>query len=232
MEPNFSFDISALEYEDFILYFFTDPRGDLWDIDPDGREFVIPEISRPEVIVHHLTKFCVEFKSLADRLPLETLDRGIKGMLSSAFFDLQKALWDDAVDIQDRAACIRSMYRVFADFVSNCKVEVLENCFYMWWDLVCSSFWSHRTYEKKLKAEDYSLLSAGDKALADVMFEILVDILELEDDRTKSCALHGLGHLHHPGVRNTVQGFIDSHRDQIDERGLLWLEQCRDGTVM
>jgi hypothetical protein len=232
MEPQFSFDISALEYEDFILYFFTNSRGDLWNIDPDGNEFVIPKISHPEVIVRHLTKFCVGFRELAEGLSLETLDRGINGMLSSAFFQLQRALWNDTVDIRDRIGCIRSMYRVFADFVSARKVEVLENCFYMWWDQVCTSFWFEQTYHKKLKAENYSLLSSSDKKLVDAMFETLVDILKLEDDRTKSCALHGLGHLQHPGVRKAVQDFIDLHRSNLDKDGLSWLEQCRDGTVM
>lgn len=45
-------------------------------------------------------------------------------------------------------------------------------------------------------------------------------------------ALHGLGHLHHPAVRETVQKFIDTHQGELTEQGLRWVEQCRDGTGM
>src|SRR5580692_11614088 len=99
MEERFSFDISALSYEDFILYFFTNSENEFWELDPEGNPFVIPKIENPEVVVRYLTKFCIEFRQLADRLSLETLDHGINGMLSSAFFHLQRALWDSTVNL-------------------------------------------------------------------------------------------------------------------------------------
>jgi hypothetical protein len=232
MGKEFSFDVSSLSYEDFVLYFFTNSKDEFWNLDPNGNEFIIPEIMRPEVVVGHMTRFCFEFRQLADGLPLETLNRGIDGMLSSAFLHLQRALWNNTVDLQDRVSCIRSMYRVFADFVAGCQVEVLEGCFFMWWDNVCTSFWFEQTHNRKLRTEDYNLLSDVDRKLVDAMFETLVEILKLEDERTKSCALHGLGHLHHPAVRKVVQEFIDTNRGELEPRGISWLEECRDGTVM
>jgi hypothetical protein len=51
--------------------------------------------------------------------------------------------------------------------------------------------------------------------------------------RSKSnAANHGLGHLSHPGVAPLVRKFIDDHRPEFSESGLVWVEQCRDGTVM
>jgi hypothetical protein len=64
------------------------------------------------------------------------------------------------------------------------------------------------------------------------MFVTLQEILDLPDLRTKSYALHGLGHLHHPGVRPLIQKHIDQNKDQFSAEGLRWVEQCRDGTVM
>jgi hypothetical protein len=60
------------------------------------------------------------------------------------------------------------------------------------------------------------------------MFETLKRILDLPHTETQRCALHGLGHLHHPEVRETVQHYIDANQSQFP---LSWLEQCRDGTV-
>jgi hypothetical protein len=64
------------------------------------------------------------------------------------------------------------------------------------------------------------------------MFQTLSRILALSDPRAQEYALHGLGHLHHPEVRNLVQGFLDKHRDEFPPEGIRWVEQCRDGTVM
>jgi hypothetical protein len=69
-------------------------------------------------------------------------------------------------------------------------------------------------------------------ALLDAMFETLKLILELKGNHAERCALHGLGHLHHPEVRGLVQSFIDRRRNELDQGALRWLEQCRDGTVM
>jgi hypothetical protein len=123
------------------------------------------------------------------------------------------------------------MYWVFADYVANCKVEVVEGSFYMWWDYVCTAFWFEQTYERKFPAEKYDLLPKDDRKLVDVMFETLIEILALDDERSKSCALHGLGHLHHPRVPAVVQKVIDACSD-LNLLALKWLESCRDGTAM
>ena len=102
----------------------------------------------------------------------------------------------------------------------------------MWWDNVCSNFWFEQTYHKKLPTEDYGLLSENDRKLVDAMFETLIELLNLDDSRTKSSALHGLGHLHHPGVRSVIQEFIDTHSSELEPAGISWLEKCCDGTVM
>jgi hypothetical protein len=64
------------------------------------------------------------------------------------------------------------------------------------------------------------------------MFETLVQILKLEGDRTRACALHGLGHSHHPGVAKVVQEYIDSLPSDLPSKTRKWLEDCRDGNVM
>ncbi|HEX5424995.1 MAG TPA: hypothetical protein VFW94_15715 [Candidatus Acidoferrales bacterium] len=228
----FEFDPSLLEYEDFIKYFFTAPVDAFWDVDPEGVRFVMPVVVRPDVVVRHLTRLCDEFSEIARTIALESLDHAIDGMLSEANFSLQSALWNNTVDLGERIRCIRSMYGVFANFVAESKAEVLPGCFFMWWDHICSSFWFEQTYKRKLPAKDYTRLGDQDRALVDAMFETLARTLKVDDDRTRSCALHGLGHLHHPTVRETVQRYIDDNRAASTSEGLRWLEECRDGTVM
>jgi len=99
----------------------------------------------------------------------------------------------------------------------------------MWWDLILEGFWRlPRPFVPGTYRGDASKLDSESRALLDAMFETLKRILDLPCIEAQRCALHGLGHLHHPGVRNTVQHYIDARKSELD---LAWLERCRDGTV-
>ena len=228
-----NFDISSLSYQDFLQYFFTNPSASKWELNTAGEAYWLSEIKTPQNIIKNLTRMCSEFGKLATEVPLDTLDVGLNGMFAPAYFQLQTAVWDNSVPLNDRVQCIESMYRVFADFVASCTVGVLPGSFYMWWDHICTAFWFDQTYHKKLPSENYADLNGDDKQVVDAMFGTLTKILELDDDRTKGCALHGLGHLHHPGVAAVVQRFMDSLPEESKSaESLHWMEQCRDGTVM
>ncbi|MGH9763026.1 MAG: hypothetical protein ACREAC_19550, partial [Blastocatellia bacterium] len=101
----------------------------------------------------------------------------------------------------------------------------------MWWDLICGEFWAFHIPTPETPPDFRSLDSEG-MATLDVLFQTLTRILALDDPRTRSYALHGLGHLHHPGVPKTVQRYIDKHGGDWTPEDLKWVEQCRDGTVL
>jgi hypothetical protein len=124
------------------------------------------------------------------------------------------------------------MYNVYADFVAKSEVEVMENCFDIWWDSIASGFWNEMSFARGVREGDVASLDSENCALLDSMFDTLSAILALPDKRTQQYALHGLGHLHHPGVHDLVQAFIDANRGAFSSDGLQWVEQCRDGTVM
>jgi hypothetical protein len=204
-------------------YFFTDLAGELYEE---------PLHSSPIVVVEHLNKLFSEFGRIAPKYSLAQLDQGIWGIWGENL-RLNELLWDSSVSIEKRVQCIRSMYYVYSEFVSKSKAEVMVNCFDMWWDLILHGFWfQQKLFERHVKMGDVSALDAESRQLLDVMFDTLKQILALPDERTRRCALHGLGHLHHPAVRETVQLFIDSQKMHLTEQGLRWLKQCRDGTVM
>lgn len=152
-------------------------------------------------------------------------------MFTYGAFRLQKHLWLPSVLLTERLDSIHSMYFVFSDFVAKSTVPVMENCFSMRWDFVAKGFWEQLLLDD-IKEGDFAGLNEERRTLLDAMLGTLLKILALPDKRTQGYALHGLGHLHHPGVRKAVQQYLDQHRNELPPEGIRWVEMCRDGTVM
>ena len=231
-------DLSTKTFEEFVVFLFDrtvvgdDEQFDYFIRDPSGQPYDEFTPSAPQVLVGYMTKLFLEFGRIGSIYSLGQLNQGIWAMLGENL-RLYELLWEASVPIEQRIECIRSMYSVYADFVAPSKVEVMENCFDMWWDIVAGNFWyQHNLFVQKVRPGEVAKLDPESRRLLDAMFETLTKILALPDLRTKGFALHGLGHLHHPAVRETVQSFIDTHREELTEQGLRWVEQCRDGTVM
>jgi hypothetical protein len=218
-------DVSLFSHDEFIEFFFNERNGGV------GRAPLLGEVQFPERVVAHMTRLFLGFENIAINRSMPQINQGIWAMWGPDF-ELYNTLWNPSVDLSRRLECIRSMYEVYANFVAKSQVQVMENCFDMWWDSICCSFWSHVHYTKKIEEGDVDKLSHEERKLLDCMFETLTRILRLNDPRTQSFALHGLGHLHHPDVKRLVQGFIDQSRQEFTPEGLAWLEKCRDGTVM
>lgn len=236
-------DLSSFSFEEFITFFFDRPAPEPGEHVPSfATEGAECDWSCPDVAVNHMTKLFRNFAEICRRYSLGQVNQAI-WMIIGADFDLVQYLWDDSVALNDRLECIRSMYFVYSDFVAKSDVEIMENCFDMWWDLVGTSFWFQPGFfdrnrppsapaSRRMKEGEVSKLDSNSRALLDAMFETLERILELPDRRTQMYALHGLGHLHHPGVRDLVQKYIDDNRADFTDDGLKWVEQCRDGCVM
>lgn len=231
-------DLSSKSFDQFVEFFFNrevvpdEKQFDYFLTDLAGERYDEAVHSLPSVVVNHMTKLFSEFGVIAPKYSLAQLDQGLWGIFGENL-RLYELLWDSSVPLEQRVQCIRSMFSVYSDFVSISKVEVMENCFDMWWDLILHGFWfQQKLFERGTKVGDVSKLDAESRLLLDEMFETLKQILGLPDARTQSYALHGLGHLHHPAGRETVQEFIDNHKTELTEQALRWLEACRDGTVM
>jgi len=231
------FDLSQLSFDEFVCFFF--------DHDVDKEEhwyqeaalenfhcFDDDDTSSPAVVVGHMTRLFTQFVSLASQYSPQQINAGIWAMFSYGGFRVQKHLWLEATPLPERLGCIRSMYSVYSDYVAKSTVEMMENCFNMWWDDVASSFWEQMHFNNKITQGDTGSLAVDQRALLDAMFETLSKILALPGPSTETCALHGLGHLHHPGVRKLVQQYLDEYRSDMTPEGIKWVERCRDGTVM
>ena len=231
-------DLSSKSFDQFLEFFFNrevlpdEKQFDYYLTDLDGERYDEAVPSSPTIVVEHMTKLFAHFGHTAPKYSLAQLDQGIWGILGENL-RLYELLWDSSVPVDQRVQCIRSMFSVYSDFVSKSKAEVMVGCFDMWWDLILYGFWFQRKlFDLNIKMGDVSKLDEESRLLLDIMFETLTKILGLSDARTQGYALHGLGHLHHPAVRETVQVFIDNHKTELTKQGLRWIEQCRDGTAM
>ena len=68
--------------------------------------------------------------------------------------------------------------------------------------------------------------------MCEILCHTLSKILQIPHRGCQICALHGFGHLHYSKASDIVQKYIDAHRNELSSEELLWVEGCRDGTVM
>lgn len=230
-----SFDLSSETFDGFVEFFFArkvvsdDGQFELFFSDLQGRTHQFREALNPALLVEYMTRLFTNFAEIARRYSVMQIDQGLWGMMGSNF-TLHELLWDETIDLEKRLDCIRSMFHVFGDFVAQSQIPDRSTYFFMWWDEVAKSLWW--TPRPKIEEGDVAKLSTESRALLDAAFETLKSILEIPNTLTQRSALHGLGHLHHPGVQAAVQSYMDSGRSLLDPDELPWVEQCRDGKAL
>lgn len=175
----------------------------------------------------------------------EQLDQGLWAVFG-ADISCEQYLFDPSVDPALRIACIEAMYLPFRDVVTQYEGDIRETFYWMWWDMILHTFWVSTDHYKfdlsGLSASeliekwrqlalthDYSSLTSDQTKMGEAIFRTLLKILALDHRGCQWCALHGLGHLHHPLVQDTVQNYLDVRRSELTGEDLQWIEACRDG---
>lgn len=230
-------DLSSQSFEEFVEFFFDrmvvsdQEQYDYFLTDLTGQRYDEAIASTPSVLVDNMTQLFSGFGQIATRYSLAQVDQAVWGMLAGNL-RLYEFLFDTSVPLANRLECVRSMYYVFSDFVAaaDLKPDPELSGFFMWWDFVLHGFWSPpRPFIAGTYRGDPSRLDSESRVMLDALFETLKRILDLQHTEAQRCALHGLGHLYHPDVRETVQHYIRANKSELS---LTWLEQCREGTVM
>jgi hypothetical protein len=230
-------DLSSLSFEEFTEFFFArevvpdEKQYDCFLIDLHGEKYFESIPSSPEVLVNHLARLFSEFGQIASKYTLAQIDQGVWGMWGENL-RLYEFLFASSVSLECRLSCIRSMYHVYSDYVSQLEREPDrgESGIYMWWDLILHGFWdSSRPKIPGTWRGDAAKLDSESRVMLDVLFETLAQTLAIPNRASQLSALHGMGHLYHPQIRETVQRFIDTNPTGFS---LKWLEQCRDCDVM
>lgn len=219
-------DPGRLSFDEFVAFFFDHPESEqFWYA--DARYALSDFVTCGPAVLDHLTRLFSDFGAATDQYSPAQISHGWWAIFSPSFA-LTEALWDNGIPLENRAACIRSMLVLFRDYVANQDAEVLQKCFFMWWHIIVTGFWAH---QGQFEEPDVSQLDPESTSLMETMFETLKQILHVPDPRTQGYGLHGLGHLHHPGVRDLVQHYIEQNKDRFTEEHVHWIEQCRDGVV-
>ena len=218
-------DLSGLTYPEFLAFFFDRP------IVSEENEYGLfrSEIdsfgaSNPTVVVGHIQEMCRNFTELAKAYSDEKLDQGLWAVFGAGI-SCERFLFDPTVDTVLRKHCIESMYLPFSNVVTRSITDVRESFYWMWWDMILHTFWG-------TDGSDYLALNSDRKQMAEAMYKTLSRILALDHRGCQWCALHGLGHLHHPAVRDIVQSYLDVHRNELTDEELGWVEAFRDGHNM
>ncbi len=229
-------DLSSKDFNEFVRFFFArkvvsdHEQFDYFSTDLAGERYEESVPSSPPILVDHQTRLFSEFGPIASKYSLAQVDQAVWGILGENL-RLYEFLFDPSVPLPSRLDCIRSMYCVYSDFVAEIRTAPDPSLggFFMWWDFILHGFWIRREPFVAGSKGDASKLDPESRVLLDVMFDTLKRILALPHAEAQRCALHGLGHLNHPGVRDTVQRYIDAQASGLD---LAWLEKCRDGSVL
>lgn len=219
------FDLSALTYPQFLAFFFDRTiigRDDKFELFRSGIDSFVA--SEPATMVAHIQAMCRDFAELTKVYSHEQLDQGLWAAFGAGI-SCERFLFDTTVDPRLRIDAIESMYFPFRDVVARTTADVRESFYWMWWDMILHTFWGMDDY-------DYSALEGDRERMAETMYKTLSRILALDHRGCQLCALHGLGHLHHPLVGDTVQSYLNAHGIECESEDMKWVESCRDGSIL
>jgi hypothetical protein len=218
------FDLSELSYPQFLEFFYDRPVVDhekAYDLFRGGIDCFVA--SDPGIVVAHLQAMCCGFSELRKIYSTEQLDQGLWAVFGAGI-SCERYLFDPTVDLELRIGCIESMYLPFRDVVANSAIGKCDSFYWMWWDMILCTFWLVDG------ADGYSTLSPDRKQILEAMYQTLLKILALNHPACQWSALHGLGHLNHPLGGDTVERYLDIHRNELADEEVLWIERCRDGS--
>jgi hypothetical protein len=193
------FDISEYSFDEFVAFVFAhEPSADWRKQKP--WFFSLEVTYDPQKICAYYVKLFRQPSFLLERFSKAQLDEGFWAIQGNApFCGVSRVIWDTDVPFAAREECVRSMIDLFRLFFATVPLETSSN---MWWDSLCYD-WHCRIRDRERGGEDLRM--------QDVMFETLAVILRLDSEPCQIAALHGLGHLHHPGTAALVHTFIAEH---------------------
>lgn len=193
------FDIREFTFEQFVDFVFD---HEVLAEPVNGERRSKPWYSKAEVecdvekVIEFYTQLFTGPEFLFDRFSSEKLEQGFWAIMGQSLAcSVGEVIWYETVQFENRAGCVRSMFHLYEKLFAK---DFLVTSGQMWWDALAYD-WHCGNRNRSNGGEDL--------LMQDVMFETLERILGLRSLNCQAAALHGLGHLHHPG---TVQ-LIDSY---------------------
>ena len=144
----------------------------------------------PTLLVQYSTQLFQNPGFLFERYSLKQIEQGFRFI--PIVGELVNAVWDMDVPLSLRQKCIHSMVNLFENvFMKNSLGDVA----FMWWD-------SFRHFDDGPEWE-----------MVEAIWGTLSQIIRMESSECWCSALHGLGHLNHPGKVGLVNDFLRTHPD-------------------
>ncbi len=199
MEEYKRIDISEYSFEQFISFMFErDVPSETEKRDPWHWNMEVTYL--PGIICSYYVKLFRQPEFLIQQFSKAQLDEGFWAIQGPNLdCAVESVLWDTDLPFAAREECVRSMLDLFRLLFAT---EPLDTSVQMWWDSLCYD-WHCGNRNRDLGGEDLKM--------QDVMFETLAAILSIDSPSCQGAALHGLGHLHHPGTHELVQKYIREH---------------------
>lgn len=144
-----------------------------------AEEFHISDRTR---LVTHMTRFCREFRTISQRFSLRQIDQGIWFLLGSdedRTFGVMLA--DPEIELETRLNCARAMLHPYSNYAARTRKELDVSCFEMWWDMLCSWFWS--AHLNRIKDEEVRDLMAAETQDVEHFLRVARFWSEVEIDR-------------------------------------------------
>ena len=195
-------DLTRYSFDQFVAFLFA---REVPDAEPEaGKQepwyWKAEVIFIPERICKYYTQLFQQPEFLVERFSKRQLEEGFWAIQSPNLdCSVFRIIADTDLAFETRAQCIRSMYELFKSLFAS---QPLDTSVSMWWDSMCYD-WHCGNRNRERGGEDLQL--------QDVFFETLTEILFLDSETCQGAALHGLGHLHHPGTEEVVDRYLGQH---------------------
>ena len=194
-------DIRGFTFDQFVDFLFDHEvppefSADGQRIDPWYYDSEV-ECSPVDVVALY-TRLFSEPAFLLDSFSREKLEQGFWAIMGQSLeCSVGEVIWSSEAEFAARAECVRSMFHLYEKLFA---IDPLETSSNMWWDSLAYD-WHCGNRDRKNGGEDL--------LMQEVMFETLEQILDLSSVDCQVAALHGLGHLHHPGTAELVSRYLD-----------------------
>jgi hypothetical protein len=207
MDSYTHYNIVDASFEEFVAFLFD---HEVIPIPRNGANEPIPWYWKAEVAFEPIRVACdyvrlfsaPEF--LLSAFSIERLEQGFWAIQSSNIeCSVAEIIWNKQVPFVMRENCVRSMFHLFEKLFA---INALETAPEMWWDSLAYDWYCDNRSRAK---------GGEDECMQNVMFETLEKILSLPSLKCQAAALHGLGHLKHPGTEQLIGRYIQDN-EKID----------------
>jgi hypothetical protein len=206
LEEREQFDVSKYSFDEFISFIFAHQTAEDWNKQQPWY-WSTDVWYDPFQVCDYYVQLFRQPSFLLQRFSRAQLDEGFWAV-HGANLDcaVSRVIWDADLPFSMRKECVRSMADLFRLLFAG---GLLQETSGMWWDSLCYD-WQCGIRDRERGGEDLRMQN--------VMFETLTVILRLDSESCQMAALHGLGHLQHPGTAALIHTFIAEHPALTAER--------------